>query len=430
MTTLDLQVNTSAGDSRMQSVANDAGRVSTASGVCSITESVLSPGSHGSGDEWWVAARFTSVTVDQGTTITSATFKMTAQTTYNAGSNVIKYLVAAHAADNAAALAATNGNLNNTTRPQTTAVSSAWTQTSVTADTEYTIDVTSVVQEIINRAGWANGNAIVILVCVDTSTTLNEWQDYYAYDGSTTKAPKLQIVYSSGTTYTETGFAVLGLVSAGGDVETMPDNGAGVVGLVSAGGDVGGGVDGGSSLLGWVANAADVGTFPDSGFAVIGVESSGGDTGGGVDGGAGVAGLIASGADAESMVDSGAAIIGTDSSGGDVGTFPDAGASVTGWIAQGADVAGLIDGGFAVWDNEASGTESQGGTTYTETGFAVWNMSASGAELWVGYSEMPHPVFVRSDGSAVAQSEGQVNQQPGEVAQSPGIARQEPRRVR
>jgi hypothetical protein len=138
------------------------------------------------------------VTVPNAATITSATFKMTAQATYNAGANTVSYLVSGQADDNAPTFTAATNQYSTGTRPRTTAVSAAWNQTSVTIDVEYTIDVTSIIQELVNRAGWVSGNALVILVDTNTTTTLGEWQDYYSYDGSTSKAPKLDITYTSG----------------------------------------------------------------------------------------------------------------------------------------------------------------------------------------------------------------------------------------
>lgn len=198
MTTLNLQASASAHDSQMASVANDAGRVSTGAGITTIADANNSPGSHGSNDEYWVGVRFTGVTIANAATINSASLILTAAGTYNASPNVVAFIVAAHASDNSGALTTTNGDLNNTARPQTTAVSGTWTQTSVTLDTEYSISITSVIQEIVNRAGWVSGNAITILVCVHSTTTVSEWQDYFAYDGSTTKAPKLAVDYTAG----------------------------------------------------------------------------------------------------------------------------------------------------------------------------------------------------------------------------------------
>ena len=203
MTTLNLQVNTSGGDAHAGSINNDSGRtVTTGANINSLTDNPLSPGSHGNNDEYTAAFRFTGVTVPQGSTINSASFKLTGQATYNAGANTVSFLVSAEAHDNAPALVATGSgeNLRSSTgtapRPRTTAVSAAWNQTSIVVDTEYSIDVTSVIQEIVNRAGWVSGNAILIIVDTNTTTTLNEWQDYYSYDGSTTKAAKLDIDYT------------------------------------------------------------------------------------------------------------------------------------------------------------------------------------------------------------------------------------------
>lgn len=197
MATLNLQVNASAGDVHAGSINNDSGRnVTSGASILSLTNNPLSPGSHGGNNEHSAALRFTNVTIAQGATINSATFILTAQATYNAGGNTVSYLVSGQANDNAPALA-TSTNIQTSSRPRTTAVSAAWNQTSVVVDTEYSIDVTSVVQEIINRAGWVSGNAILILVDTNTTTTLGEWQDYWAYDGSTTKAAKLNIDYGS-----------------------------------------------------------------------------------------------------------------------------------------------------------------------------------------------------------------------------------------
>jgi hypothetical protein len=204
MTTLNLQVNTSAGDAHAGSINNDSGRnVTTGANISSLTDNPISPGSQGGNNEHTAAFRFTNVTVPQGSTINSATFKLTAQATYNAGASTISYLVSAEASDNAPAMVATGSgeNLRSSTgtapRPRTTAVSAAWNQNSVVANTEYSIDITSVIQEIVNRAGWASGNAILVIVDTNTTTTLGEWQDYYSYDGDPAKAAKLDIDYGS-----------------------------------------------------------------------------------------------------------------------------------------------------------------------------------------------------------------------------------------
>lgn len=184
MPTLNLQVNASGND-------GDADHVST--GQNSITRITMPLGSF-NGNTHMGCARFLSVTIAQGTTITSATLTLKAQATYSTA-NTISCIAYGEAADNAAIYTATGTNIN--ARARTTANSGAKDIKSVTAETDYTWDVTTAVQEVINRAGWASGNAISILIR-DNSSTSNEWQDFYTYDNTTTKAPKLDITYSSG----------------------------------------------------------------------------------------------------------------------------------------------------------------------------------------------------------------------------------------
>lgn len=208
MTTLNLQVNASANDAHAGSINNDSGRsVASGAAISSLTDNPVSPGSHGGNNEHSLGCRFTSVTIPNAATISSATFILTAQASYDASPNTVSFLVSAEAADNPVAFAtagAAGASLRASgaasppgNRPRTTAVSSAWNQTTVVVDTEYSIDVTSVIQEIVNRAGWVSGNAIVILVDTNTTTTLSEWQDYYSFNGDAAKAPKLNIEYTT-----------------------------------------------------------------------------------------------------------------------------------------------------------------------------------------------------------------------------------------
>lgn len=204
-------VGASTDDARMSSITNDSGRNVTTSGIVSLTDTTLSPGSHGSNDEWSIGARFANVTVAQGATISSATYSMKAVSSYSSG-GTIAYLVSAQAADNAGTFVASGGNLNTTSRPRSTAVSSTWNQNSVTAGTRYSIDVTSVIQEIVNRAGWASGNAIVMLVDTDASTTQGEWQDYYGWDDTTDRTnnpPQLSITTGAAPTFTLIGHSAV-----------------------------------------------------------------------------------------------------------------------------------------------------------------------------------------------------------------------------
>lgn len=197
MPTLDLQVATSLGDTEQASGGNDAGRNFTGSGVITTANTSLAPGSHGGFNEWSVGIRFPGVDVPQGTPIQSAILTLTGFATYDASPNVVRLHVSTQAADNAGALTSTSGDLNITNRPRSTADAGPWTVTSVVGDAEYSIDVTAIVQEIIDRGGWVELNALVFLLDTHADTTVSEWQYFWSYDGSTTKAPKLQIIYGT-----------------------------------------------------------------------------------------------------------------------------------------------------------------------------------------------------------------------------------------
>lgn len=195
MATLNLQVSTGNDDSMMGSITTDSGRAVTDFTIVDRTSTVLSPGSHGTNDEYTAAAYFTGAAAIQGTTINSATFQMRADATYDAGGNVVRYYVSAHDADTPGALATSVGDLSATTRPRTTATST-WTQTSVTGGTWYTVDITSVIQELADRPGFTG--VIVILVDTHEDCTNGEWQDYDSYNGDAASAPKLDIAYTAG----------------------------------------------------------------------------------------------------------------------------------------------------------------------------------------------------------------------------------------
>lgn len=195
MTAFTAQVAASADDAHAGSITNDSGRTVTACTNASITSAIGSPGSHGSNDEYSAGGRMV-LNVPQGATINSCTAILTAQGTYASGGTV-SFLVSAVATDSGIAYTTATNRFTTTTRPRTTAVSSAWNQNSVTADVEYSISIATVVQEIVNRASWVSGNYIDIVIDTNTTCTQGEWQDYHFYDGSTTKCLKLSGDYTA-----------------------------------------------------------------------------------------------------------------------------------------------------------------------------------------------------------------------------------------
>jgi hypothetical protein len=130
--------------------------------------------------------RFTGVTIPQGATINTAYLTLRAKfTAATPGSAILR----GQAADNPATFS-TFGDFD--TRTRTTA-NATWAPSAWVVDTDYTSpELKSIVQEIVNRPGWASGNAMVMIFnCTGSQTT-----DSYSYDSNPTYAPKLHIEYT------------------------------------------------------------------------------------------------------------------------------------------------------------------------------------------------------------------------------------------
>lgn len=59
--------------------------------------------------------------------------------------------------------------------------------------TYQTPDISAVIQEVVNRPDWANGNALALLIDAPTTTVNNSRRQARSYDSSTSSAPKLII---------------------------------------------------------------------------------------------------------------------------------------------------------------------------------------------------------------------------------------------
>ena len=140
--------------------------------------------------------RFSDLDIPQGATITNATITFTASD-YNSGN--INFVFKVEDTDNSTPFTSTNYDLSNRTTLVTT-VSwlnvPDWTQ----CQTYTTPDLSSLIQEIVNRPGWAEGNAINLLI--DTYTDDNVYRKRQAksfdhWEGSD-YAPVLTVTYSGG----------------------------------------------------------------------------------------------------------------------------------------------------------------------------------------------------------------------------------------
>ncbi|HEV3408046.1 MAG TPA: Ig-like domain-containing protein [Gaiellaceae bacterium] len=109
-----------------------------------------------------LGARFTGITVPRGATITRAYVQFQAD---EKGRNAASLTVRAQASDNAAGFATTTFGISS--RPRTNA-SAGWAVPVWTAgsagEAQRTPDLSSVLQEVVNRPGWAAGNAAVVII--------------------------------------------------------------------------------------------------------------------------------------------------------------------------------------------------------------------------------------------------------------------------
>jgi hypothetical protein len=136
----------------------DDGYENVATGAMSLTDTGTTEPPHIDG-LYHFLARFPNVTIDQGTAIQSAFFRFQ-QLNNNTGTGGASGNVYLQNSDDAAALTTTASDISS--RPRT---SSAVTNPAATATLWETngIDVTAQVQAVINRAGWANGNAMAVM---------------------------------------------------------------------------------------------------------------------------------------------------------------------------------------------------------------------------------------------------------------------------
>ncbi len=130
--------------------------------------------------------RFTNVAIPQGATILSAAIEFTAA---QSASDAVTLTVKGMDDDDAAIFGSGAGDISMRAK---TANSVAWTPDAWTSDETYqTADLSTVVQEVVDRAGWCGNNAMAFAI----SSAVTNNRVAYSYDGDPTKAPVLKITY-------------------------------------------------------------------------------------------------------------------------------------------------------------------------------------------------------------------------------------------
>jgi hypothetical protein len=155
-----------------------------------LTSTDLELGADG-GVNQWVGMRFNNISIPRNATILNAYVEFEVDET---GSDPTSVLIQGQASDNALAFSSSTGNLSS--RARTTAQVAwnnipAWTVINAKWQTP---DISSIIQEIVNRSGWGSGNSIVIVIQGTGRRTAE------AYDGEIPAAPKLVITYTTGNT--------------------------------------------------------------------------------------------------------------------------------------------------------------------------------------------------------------------------------------
>lgn len=140
-----------------------------------------------------VSFRFTNVTIGQGSTITSAKITFRASNTRSSQNLVLRIYGVAE--DNTGEF--TTSPIDDArTRSHTSAVVNWSATVSITSGTDFdSPDITSIIQEIVNRAGWSSGNALAISI-EDNGTGSNNYINDTDYGTDSAHSALLTIVYS------------------------------------------------------------------------------------------------------------------------------------------------------------------------------------------------------------------------------------------
>jgi hypothetical protein len=174
--------------------SSDDAFVNNPAAAVSITSTVVSLGE--TGTDGVSGMRFNAVTVPKAATINWAYVLVRGSATYSAAhATVIETDLSCENADDAATFTTAGTNLSVAARPRTTAKTTNWRLHDVFVSIDEVLPITSAVQEVINRAGWASGNDLVV-IGDDSASTAAEWQDFAAFDHATILEPRLVINYT------------------------------------------------------------------------------------------------------------------------------------------------------------------------------------------------------------------------------------------
>jgi hypothetical protein len=142
------------------------------------------------GGDQKVGMRFTGVAIPQGATITKAYVQFQVDQTSSVATDLT---IQGEATDNAATFGSAAGDISSRSRTGAAVpwTPPAWSNRNEAGPDQRTSDVASVIQEIVNRGGWASGNALVIII-TGTGERIAE-----AYEGVPAAAPLLHVEFNN-----------------------------------------------------------------------------------------------------------------------------------------------------------------------------------------------------------------------------------------
>jgi len=146
----------------------------------------------------WLGLRFQSVAIPNGATINSAVVRLTAQNSDTGTPGTAD--IFCEDVDDATTFTSTASDISNRT---TTTASVSWEdeQNWIRDQAFDTPDISAVVQEVIDRAGWATGQDLNVIF--QRTAAAND-RDAYSFDGVPGKAAELRITYSQARAAGET----------------------------------------------------------------------------------------------------------------------------------------------------------------------------------------------------------------------------------
>ncbi|MCH7764361.1 MAG: VCBS repeat-containing protein, partial [Candidatus Marinimicrobia bacterium] len=174
------------------STGNDDAEERVSNGNMSLNSSDLELIRDGSRDQE-VGMRFNNITLLQGVTIANAYIQFTVDERRSETTNLTFY---GEDHDNAPTFSNSSGNISNRTKTSASVNWNnvpAWNSVGAAGSDQRTPDLSSIIQEIVDRPGWSSSNSIVIIVDGSGRRTAE------SYNGSSGSAPLLHIQYGSGS---------------------------------------------------------------------------------------------------------------------------------------------------------------------------------------------------------------------------------------